>query len=125
MSHPQPPNPYTATASYGVEDTTAEQIRESLQRQRRWNVGFDLAWRLAVKNIRHAHDRETRQAAYVAIACPRIRAAWEAAYNNEPGPADVVGVLLAVLGNPELTHQAVRRRGGGAESKRHHAVTLG
>jgi hypothetical protein len=43
------------------------------------------------------HDREERHAWYTVLECAVIREAWRAAYENRRGPADTIGVLLAVL----------------------------
>jgi hypothetical protein len=62
------------------------QLRESLARQRRHGVPFDLAWRLAVGHLAHDHDWTSRHQWLELLADPEFRAIWEAAYTREPLP---------------------------------------
>jgi hypothetical protein len=70
------------------------QLRESLARQRRAGVPFDLAWRQCLGHLAHDHDWQSRHQWLELLADPEFRALWEAAYTRQPLPLLLATNLL-------------------------------
>ena len=62
--------------------STARQIRRSLERQRAAGVPFAIAWKLAVGHVHLPHDSAERNIDRAVLEDPSVIALWSAAYDR-------------------------------------------
>jgi hypothetical protein len=90
--------------------SVGRQLRESLARQRRAGVGFDLAWRQAVGHLMFDHDRESREQWRALIASPDFRELWRAAFEGDRAHRLLNGASLLRLALDDAAERGARRR---------------
>jgi len=79
-----------------LPDTPSEQLRMSLARQKAvGTIPFDLAWRQALQIVRYHWAPGELREWHALIADPRIRGAFQSAYENVDTPMLATMDLLA------------------------------
>jgi hypothetical protein len=90
--------------------SVARQLRESLSRQRRAGVEFEVAWRRATGHLTHDHDFVSRHQWTELLADDEFRAIWAAAYRREPFPL-LLGMNLLRRALDDSQAREAERRG--------------
>jgi hypothetical protein len=87
-----------AHASTYADISTAEQIRRSLERQRRHGVSFRIAWKQAVGHALMPHEPGPREVDRALLTDASVIRAFQAGYDRRPHRGlDAVARLTALL----------------------------
>jgi len=98
----------------------AEQLEQSLRRQREQGVPFSVAWTRALGKLAHDWHGDERHAWEEVIADPGFRLVWEAAYHHRPLPA--LGAFDVLRRSLEAEAADARRRQSDLSSQPPRAV---